>query len=232
MTSGSSPTSDPKIDLSKATPAVKGIRASQAGANLSEHRKRVLQNFVTLHTYAALTQASIPPSAIFQLHPPIAFSNGYPPASIIQPASAPQIAHALSHAPLPLPAPSITPLPLPGPPSKPDAEPAENPHSSAVEPESVQRLIPIHVKTRKEVLERWHHGKSGVCGPLKRMTIQKKNSRRDYNLWHNRKVIAVAHAKLGDEKHCREVATDEQGSPRKLQDNVNICSKLLRKLKE
>ena len=49
------------------------------------------------------------------------------------------------------------------------------------------------------------------------MKIEKKKARRDYNLWQNRKTIALAHAELGDERHCREIATDEEGNRRKLQ---------------
>ena len=141
-------------------------------------------------------------------------------------------AHCSPHAILPLPAPSIAPLLLPGPSSKPAADPAENLQPHAAEPSSIQRLFLIHTKTRKEVSERWHLGNSGVCSPLKRMTIQKKNSRRSCNLWHSQKPITAASAELGDEKRCREVAADAQGGPRKLQEQANICSKLLKKLKE
>ena len=101
-----------------------------------------------------------------------------------------------------------------------------------INPEDNQRLVPTNAKTRKQVLEHWHQRKTGICGPLKSMKIQKVKNRRDYKFWHNRRAIALAHAKLGEEKCFHEIATDEEGKPRELQEQFNRRSRPLRQLQE
>ena len=155
MTGGATPGPNPKTDNSKATPPIRGLQVTRAGANLSEYRNRVLQNFINLRTNAALTQVAIPPSPSFQLHPSIAFSNGYPPISIARSESSAQIAQVSSRLPVPLPAPATTPLPLSKSPSNQTSVSPGDSHSSLVEPatnpRADQRLVPSDVKKHREV---------------------------------------------------------------------------------
>ena len=96
--------------------------------------------------------------------------------------------------------------------------------------EKVKRLIPLNVRHYKDVLEHWHKGVLGVCVPLKKMKISKKRNRRDYNLWHRRRALALVHEALGKDEFLTRVVTTKEGKERSFSEISAYCIKHLKSI--
>ena len=68
--------------------------------------------------------------------------------------------------------------------------------------------------------------------PLKRMEISKKRNRKDYNLWHRRRAVALVHDALGNGEFLTRVVTTSEGKERSFADITNYCIKNLKSILE